>query len=498
VTFNLSNFRLAWVALFTLPFAAIIAIEKFGLRIPHIIVAAITLRYLNSPIEDFRKVDRTILFGSLILFLGASLSQFFSITLSGIDFSIFDWMLTNQLVKGEMYSPIYDVNHLGVHQSWIMFVLLPLRALIASPLLLVIIHALVLWAAVIPLRALARNFNWQPQAITLLSAVYLLNPFVGTTLNGGFRIESFIPLALLSFLYFWWTASSFRTPAMLLSLILCLSIKEDMALYFGGFFLYQAFFGKDRRLFGFILFAACCAVFYFNVAIIRPQLLTRYPEYGSGFLSFWSNYGQTLPEITKGVALHPFKALGDIFGSGVWKIYLPFALLPFMSLQTMWAAAPGIVMLGTATSYPAMHSFGTYYPLAIYVLALAGLVQTIRTSHHWWFKALLVLAPLWFNGWIVVHRPDLKTYGDLKRLSKEFAHLEATKICAQAIAFPHLGYDPRLGDLGPRCISEKGAALVVIPTKSPYPYSRQYLDDLISQNPQKKIFGDAMILENEP
>jgi len=148
----------------------------------------------SAPTFSIPSGIRTALWAtSWLLFLSVQLTRFFSFGPNGYDFSIFDWMLYNTAHGNFGFSPIYGVNHFGVHASYVLLPLVPLHRLVETPLLLVTLNALALWAGVFPLWRLARDYFQSEGTALLIAIAYLTNSWVGKLVDGGFRPENFYP-----------------------------------------------------------------------------------------------------------------------------------------------------------------------------------------------------------------------------------------------------------------------------------------------------------------
>lgn len=440
---------------------------------------------------------------SLIFFFYVALSRYFSIGVNAIDFSIFDTMLLHTSFKNWMYSPVIGASHFGVHQSWTLSLLAPLHSVIRSPWLLFCFGNVILWSAVIPLWALLKKRGFSDVYTVLFCWAYLTNTFVGTVVNSGLRIESFYPVCLFSFLYFWFSKRVFLSA---LSLLLFLGVKEDAVFYAIPFFLYYSFF-QGRRVEAVFCMLISSLFLFLNLKIVQPYFLdTTNPA----FLKFWAHYGSSKKEILWGILSSPLKVLKDILTSGWWKVYAFLFFLPFLSVPFTLAALPGIFLLGTASSYPAMHGWGHYYPLVLVCLAFMGL-SDIKKSMEKCYALIpwaLLIFPLFHVGYATVKPFDWEAYQNLKKaevfLEGRFQSQEGEKpseeVCVSAIAFPYLGYSLPLRVWNEECIAKKDNFKLLILGKSPYPHSfsefREYVDS--HKSSLQAQFGSVYIFGRSP
>jgi len=409
-----------------------------------------------------------------LLFLASSWSRFFSLRLNGIDFSIFDWMLVNTTRGHFMYSPLNELNHFAVHPSWILLPLAPLHGIFQSPLFLLTMGPLAIW--------LASYFLWKLCKLSLcevdagiVTLAFLTTPFVGTVVNAGFRIESFFPLFLFGFLYFWETKQRIKW---ILFATLFVSIKEDAPLYLGAFATAELVI-PSRRKEALCLLMGNLAFFLATVGYIQPFFAPAggtEPEY----LRFWGHYGSTKAEILSTMVKEPQRVLSDIWYSGWAKLYLPLGFLPLLSRRSLFTSMPGIVLLGTAASYPVMHQYQQYYPFLLTAIALYGMRNQLQAPRPIWFiwfiRISLLLFPLLYAGSLRVSPPNRKALEDLQqaRLFLEASHKEAP-ICVQPITFPYLGYRLQMTTLKESCLSNPDSVIVLMPSQDPYPDSKESL-----------------------
>ncbi|HLT30295.1 MAG TPA: DUF2079 domain-containing protein [Myxococcaceae bacterium] len=296
---------------------------------------------------------------ALIWLLTAQWLKYFAFAVNGIDFSIFDWMLHNTLNGRFMYSPIYEVNHFGVHPSYWMLLLVPLHALWPSPLMLTTVTALVVWGGCLPLWHLVRGRTGNGWLAWLACVAYLTCAYTGRILDGGFRPEVLYPLAGFTLLLAW-ERQRWVFPAALL----LLSVKEDAALYLAGFALAVLVSQRARWRSALGLLLLSVLVFGLNVGVVQPAALASSGAERPLYMSFWSDYGATMSEVVRFMLTHPLRVAGDVLTSSLLELFGPLLLLPLFSSRAMGMMLPGLVLLGSAT-YPLMRDFGSYYAIPL-------------------------------------------------------------------------------------------------------------------------------------
>ena len=163
-------------------------------------------------------------------------------------------------------------------------------------------------------------------------------------------------------------------------------------------------------------------------------------------------------------------------------------------------------MLGTASSYPAMHNYGLYYALMLFVLALVGVINVLKENmlldsfpflnekvKKILIPLILLLFPAFLAGYIRVHDIDLHTFQQTQDLRQSLEiQYQKRRICAEGIMFPYLGYTLDLKILSKACVQEKDALAVLIKGKNSFPYNEAQMEQLFL------LSKDAVLLEKGP
>jgi len=409
-----------------------------------------------------------VLVASLLWCEATSLSRFLAFQVNGVDFSTFDWMLVNTARGHFGYSPIYSatrsgVNHFGVHSSFLLLALVPLEALAPSPLWLVLLGPLAVWAGVFPLRRLVRWSSGEHGGLLLAAILaFVANAWVGRLVSQAFRIESLVPALSLWFLVGWVE----RRPAWWAPAAVALLLtKEDAALFLAAFAAGAALVERPRWRGAVALVVGCAGWLVLYTRVLQPLLLGRPPTY----LGFWSEFGDTLPAVVAGQLTHPLLVLRKLLSSGLWMFFLPLAALPWASPRAAAAMAPTVWLLGTAT-YDLMHAFENYYPAPLVAFALFGVLDVLR---RWraaaeparWREGLALAAllafPLVAGGYCKVVPVDWSRREGLAQVREAIAG--APRVCVQTAIFPHLGYGPLEPLLDPACADVPGTLTVANP-----------------------------------
>ncbi|MBL8920824.1 MAG: DUF2079 domain-containing protein [Myxococcaceae bacterium] len=479
--------------------------DVVSFRHPQIVIAALLAVAWWRRVPDFGlgldpRAWRLLLVASLIWLEVVGLTWFFAFRVNGVDFSIFDWMLESTHRGRLGYSPIYDVNHFGVHSSFILLLWVPLHELWHSPLWLALSAPLVVWMGIFPLRRLVRLACQGSHGALELAAVlwWVGNPWMGRTLHGGFRPELLLPLLTLWFLVGWIE----RNPEIVgLSLVALLCTKEDAVLFVLGFVLAATVVERWRWRQALAVSAVSLLWLALYVGFLQARLTGRVqPEYWH----FWSDFGSTPRSVVMGMLTHPGQLFLKLATSRWWAFFLPLALLPLRSIRAVGGLLPTVLLLGAA-NYPMMRNLEGYYPLPLLAFAIFGVLDVWavwRSSvHARWLEGLVLGAlsvfPLVHGGYPRAVPVSLERHRQLEAAWQEAK--VAPIVCAQTVLFPHLGYSARLRPLSDlSCAHRPGAITLVHPGLQPEPHDPTTFDEAVrgwrAQYPSRELEGGFVLI----
>jgi uncharacterized membrane protein len=140
--------------------------------------------------------------------------------------------------------------HLEVHDSWILFSIVPLVALFPRAETLVAVQVLVVACAAVPLALFGREIGLGPKAANIVAIAFLLTPSAQGFTYDNFSENAFVPLLAFSGALF--ARRRAFVPTLLCAQLL-MGVKEDEILFVGWFALACALWW-DRRT-GIALFA---------------------------------------------------------------------------------------------------------------------------------------------------------------------------------------------------------------------------------------------------
>ncbi|MBI1957513.1 MAG: DUF2079 domain-containing protein [Candidatus Niyogibacteria bacterium] len=328
------------------------------------------------------------------------------------DMGIFEQTLWNTIHGRVMQNTIEEIpNHLGIHMSPFLFLLVPGFALFPSPYYLLVIQTLALSLGAIPAYLLALRILAIRRWALRLAGIYLRYPPLHWVNWFDFHeIAFFVPLALAG-IYFLETE---RRVWAWIFLILAASTKEDAILTvaaIGIWFLFKpaptprgvlgvdnlklstvyahrglpsGFLGVKKwvaeRKQGVILAITMLAYFFIATKLIMPAL-------GGGLLRLdrYAQFGQTPAEIILTITHRPLLLIQTVFTpeklAYLFWLLAPFAFLPFAAPRALILVLPGLLenLLTTFRSqFSSLYQYDAILIPGLFVAALYGLCA-IRT-----------------------------------------------------------------------------------------------------------------------
>jgi uncharacterized membrane protein len=416
------------------------------------------------------KLWNALALASLLSFLATGVTHYLGLRLNGEDFSIFDWMLFNTNYREFMTSPICNMadpldvcHHFAIHPTYIMIPLAFLHRIFQEPLFLITVHSLALWAAIIPLRALARRFLKQDVLVVAVLLAYLCNAYVGSILNHGFHVEVFfIPFGLA--LMQAWVA---RQKTWWIWLLLFLSVKEDGAFYMIALALGQMVLEpRDRR--SYILISVSALVLALNLLLVQPYFLRVTGASVPSYLRFWGHLGSSKGEIIHHILSQPLTTLTMVLQSHWYVLFGTLLFIPLLSLRALAAMAPALLIYGLS-NISHMREYATYYsapliPFLFYGLLEGGgrILQRKAPAASGFMLVACFLFALTGGGYQKFPTIAFQALRDLYE-ARNFLWMQSRPlICAQTLLYPHLPYEWRIQPLSPTCMQQPAALTIFL------------------------------------
>jgi uncharacterized membrane protein len=412
----------------------------------------------------------TLGLASLLSFLATGVTHYLGLRLNGEDFSIFDWMLFNTNHREFMTSPICNMadpldvcHHFAIHPTYIMIPLAFLHRIFQDPLFLIMVHSVALWAAIIPLRALARRFLVHDVLVLAVLLAYLCNAYVGSILNHGFHVEVFfIPFGLALMRAWverqgnWWVW-----------LLLFLSVKEDGAFYMIAMACGQMVLQpRDRR--SYLLLSVSALVLALNLLVVQPYFLRVTGAQVPSYLRFWGHIGNSKAEIIHFILTQPLAVLTMVLKSHWYILFGTLFFIPLLSPLALAAMAPALLIYGLS-NISHMREYATYYSAPLLPFLFFGLVQggqRVLQGNLRLAPGLILVACILFaltgGGYQKFPMIAFQALRDLYEARNYLWTQARPLICAQTLLYPHLPYEWRIQPLSPACMQEPAAFTIFL------------------------------------
>jgi len=281
-----------------------------------------------------------------------TIRRHYQIQSSAFDLGIFDNLLFNT-IKGRFFeSPVMfgpgHHNSISTHAEYMMVLFAPIYALVPRPETLLVIQAVLLGTAGIPLYLFARTMLTAWPSVVLVLGYLLCGPLHGA------QFYDFHWLTLCPFFYFWlfYAIASRKNWLCVLMTLLLFALREDIAVgtAFLGTFLFIT--GLRVRL-GIVLAAVSAVWFVINKFVIMPWAGPWWFDtiYVELFADGKSGYGN----VVKTLISNPFYALST-FVRGPKLAYAlhmlaPLAFLPVRRLAFWLLLVPGGAFTLMTTGY---------------------------------------------------------------------------------------------------------------------------------------------------
>lgn len=390
-----------------------------------------------------------VLILAYIIFFGVFASlRHYNFQTQAWDMGIFTQTFWNTAHGNIMQNSIEEAkNHLGVHMSPFLFLLVPFYAPFPSPYALLILQTIFIALGAWPLYLLAKNVLPNSKWPLILSAGYFFYPALHWVTIFDFHEISFLPTLLLAAFYFlqkknWLWSGIF--------LALSASTKEDAILLVAFVGLYLLFQKSSRKL-GLAVFLISILYFLLATQIIMPAL-------GGGLLRLdrYEQFGDTPTEIIATIATNPLLVAKTIlnlekFRYALW-LFLPVAFLPFFSGWAFLLLIPGLLenlLTNFKFQFTGSYQYDAILIPVIFFSAIYGLknVLTRWPKYSERLKWLLIFTiaagyivrspvnPVFFPTGLFKSNPQWEAY---RQMVKEVPNDSNLTVAAHTNLIPHL------------------------------------------------------------
>ncbi len=278
-------------------------------------------------------------------------------------------------------------SRLAMHLEPILLALVPLYALFPSPKTLILVQALAVALAALPLYGLAADAMGQPAWALVFPTLYLLSPATHNAVLADFHAVTLGVLPAVAALWAVWRG---HTVAALLLAGVALLAREDYGLWLAA--LAALGWWRTRQRIWIAAAVAGLAWFLFATVVVAPLFLTKQSS------PFWDRYLFWLggPEA--------WQAQGFLPEKGRYLVQLLLMGGAGSLLAPLWAL-PALPALGLnlLSNYPLPVSLDAYYSVLVLAMLLAASAIGLSRLRPRWRK--LVLLGLLLTG-LWVHRTE--------------------------------------------------------------------------------------------
>jgi uncharacterized membrane protein len=314
----------------------------------------------------------------------------YSLGTAAYDLGIHENVLWNS-AHGRLFESAIEAegNHLGVHTTLILLLLLPLYVLHQTPETLLVMQSLALAAAAWPLYVLAHQRLENKAQALLVAGIYLSHPAVG-----GANFYDFHALAFAPVLFFT-AVLLLRSPrrwAFWLAIALLLAVREDMSILVLLLGVVIVVEGDRRR---------GAAVMALGAAAYAGLQHWVIPHFAGGSHSYAWYYTGLIPNgegplgLIRTLVINPVFSISSTLTPDkllfVFQVFAPLAFASLLSWRGATMISYGLAVTLLASRAP-LHQLGFQYVLVVLPPAFLGLLAWLepRSADH--RRRLLALA----------------------------------------------------------------------------------------------------------
>ncbi|QQG46567.1 MAG: DUF2079 domain-containing protein [Candidatus Niyogibacteria bacterium] len=322
------------------------------------------------------------------------------------DMGIFFQTFWNTAQGRIMQNSIEEVsNHLGVHMSPIIFVLLPGFLVFPSAYYLLIIQTLALALGALPLYLFAKKVLERRGSALIIAFGYLLYPALHWVNFFDFHPIAFLIPALLAAFYFF---NEKKWLWFWVFMVLASVTQEDaiLAVAFSGLFLAVLHWRqRDERKNGLWVAAAALGYFIISVKLIMPV-------FGGGLLRLdrYAALGGSFSEIARNLFTHPPLFFKTAFTAPkltyLFWIFFPVLFLPFIRPLSLLLLVPGLLenlLTNFSSQFSGFYQYDSMLIAGIFISSVYGLKSLLKIWPEkiiWvkWLFAAVILAGFLFRS----------------------------------------------------------------------------------------------------
>ncbi len=323
-----------------------------------------------------------VLVGSIsyaIYFAYFTVQNHYGLRTSAYDLGLEDNLVWNAVHGGPLFrsTPLGgNFNHGGFHQTYFAYVIGLFYLLYPHAETLLVVQAVLIGACAIPLFLLARR-RLGPWVAALLSCLFLLYPPLHGSNLYDFHYQPLGVFFLLFSLYFLETR---RDRLAALSILVALSVREDMSALLAIFGVYLTLKGERPRA-GLIVAAIGTTVFVMLKMVIMPNIMDGHQAFIHQYKALVPQGEQGFGAVVKTVIGNPGFTITTLLEREkliyLLQIFSPLAFLPWRRPLSILLFVPGFFFTLIATQYPALtmisFQYTAYWTPFVFVAAIAAL-----------------------------------------------------------------------------------------------------------------------------
>jgi uncharacterized membrane protein len=295
-------------------------------------------------------------------------------------------------------------THQGLHSTWISYLIAIPYRLLPRPETLLVLQAMLIGGAALPLYAFARRHlrAWLACLVSLLFLLY--PPLQGSNLY-DFHYLPFAP-------FFLWTTlallESGRDRWAVLSVVLTLANREDMSALLVVMGVYMVLAGRRPRA-GMIV-AAVGAVYFVAVKMIwMPRLLGGDQAYSDQYQDLIPHGEHGFGGVLKTVFANPGFTIASLIErdklSYLLQIMAPLAFFPWRRPIGALCTVPGFLFTLLSTRYPALIKIGfqytAYWTSFLFIAVVENLAWLKRGAERAVSPAVAARQRVSLRAWVV-------------------------------------------------------------------------------------------------
>ena len=318
--------------------------------------------------------------GGVALYLAAfKVRQHLSFETSTYDLALYHHAVHNTLHGRFMHAYGLERNFFSEHFSPLLLLLVPPYALLSSPLTLLVLEALGVAAAMVPLFGLCRQAGLSRACAGLVALAFAGNNVLWRSFSFDFHVELFGPLFVFAAA---WAMHANRWKLFYLALALALGVKEDMVLVTAA--LAVLLVASDRTRWRHALGALAASALW-GVLAFKLVIPASYPHAQAQSHILQARYGhlgRNLAEVVLSLLHEPVRLWGPLFGAPMRGVLSSVGGLALLDPLVLLLALPSL-MLHLLSGYGPQANLDVYYALNGVTLLFLALPRVLARGQRW-------------------------------------------------------------------------------------------------------------------